>query len=119
MINKINLAEIRRRLNNATPAPWRVEYGAHGKVQNTRIISDNHILTFGTKEIHSLANHIATIWNVTCTCIQGHQYDNQEFIAHSVEDISALLDLVSEQRKRIAELEKESRAQLIGRKDDE
>ena len=100
-MDELDLFQIKRRLANATPGPWFVE--GSDKRENTRINAPNHNLTISTSEIHSPSNHLATVWNVSCTCIQGHQYDNQEFIAHSITDIQLLLDKVVEQNKIIQE----------------
>lgn len=100
-MSELNLFDIKRRLANATPGPWDVEYGEHGKIQNTQVWAKNHTLYRNFPEIHGAAHKIATIWNVSCTCIQGHQYDNQEFIAHAITDMKLLFDEVQRLRKEL------------------
>ena len=87
----------------ATPGEWHVEYGEHGRLHNTRIIAPEHILSRnGADEIHGPTQNIATIWNVSCTCIQGHQYRNQEYIAAANPDtILRLLSYIDELEKQI------------------
>ena len=115
-MRRVPLLEIKKRLANATPGPWKVEYGPRGKIQNTRIISeDGHELTLSNSEVHSMASHIATIWNVTCTCVQGHQYDNQSFIANARTDVEILVKEVERLYRELRKYEVSHPTNIEGR----
>jgi len=74
------LKELREK---ATPGPWEWKSSCIPGIEDRKRTKNSVIVSHGLE--------IATVWNVTCTCIEGHQYKNQDLIVETVNNLDKLI----------------------------
>ena len=83
--------EIKRLIAKSSPLPWAAVGWNNDRRRNLEIKAKDNTA-------------IATIWRVSCTCIDGHQYKNDKLILHGVNALPRLCKAILQAGEEIAAL---------------
>ena len=83
--------EIKRLIAKSSPLPWAAVGWNNDRRRNLEIKAKDNTA-------------IATIWRVSCTCIDGHQYKNDKLILHGVNALPRLCKAILQAQEEIEQL---------------